>query len=358
MLYNGPFDSHLSKSLCPYQNKNLFVFVIYLTGSSKPPNALKQQTKLLFQESFEGSVSVELSPDGGVTLLWRRTSQEGLAVLRAISNKGLNTTENYQPSDKERRIPIRGSALECQQDKKSRKMVRDQDVLSKLKVCDDIRTKAATGGGHEETSQNWVDAAGCDGKSKEASAETDEIEDKIHDKKDSKNSQRTSSKQTELKLSKTSLESFDVRSRERASKFIPEGDKMLSRSETDERICEVAGSYQCSQVFPGNASHAKTKEESEACITSQAFCVSDDVCCIQAPFLNPRLFQSSSANSSSLLAGSSVQLLISTNYMVVVVLPLLAYVYHHTDQGWRSLLFPNAVKSSCITKGKRGTQFV
>ena len=54
----------------------------------------EEKTRLLFQESFEGSVLVELSSKGLLTLKWRRTSQESFSLLREIGNRCENSCEN------------------------------------------------------------------------------------------------------------------------------------------------------------------------------------------------------------------------------------------------------------------------
>ena len=82
--FSGPL---LLRSLSIFYINCLFVFFIsHLTGPVKTTEAPKQQAKLLFQESLEGSVLVQLSAESGVTLQWRRTPQETLALLREIGN--------------------------------------------------------------------------------------------------------------------------------------------------------------------------------------------------------------------------------------------------------------------------------
>ena len=112
----------------------------------------------------------------------------------------------------------------------------------------------------------------------------------------------------------------------------------------------------CGSVHTSDGSFAKgscTKSNGQSDITCTSR-LSNEVVSIEAPFLNPRLFQKSDRYTNSLAPSlsSSVKLTISTNYVIVVILPLLAYVYQREKEEWQSLLFPVAVKSCCIAQGK------
>ena len=87
----------------------------------KTTAAPKQTTQLFFQESFEGSILVELSTEGGVTLRWRRTPQENLELLREISKARSDITDVIQLSDVQQCIPMSESkSVGCDQDGLSR----------------------------------------------------------------------------------------------------------------------------------------------------------------------------------------------------------------------------------------------
>ena len=232
----------------------------------------------------------------------------------------------------------------------SRNLVSDQDGLSRLQLTAGIKTKTATGGRHEETGENYVGLGKDNCKSMGLSANTLGKDDQMLEERDITVSTDNNLKQEVSQPSENSVEFHAIRS---TAKSTPQRVNMRSMAEKDGRACADVGSFQSSQVSPGNDCHTRAKKEPKSYVTEQSFGESNGVCCIKCPSLNPRLFQSSSLNNCPLLSNSSVQLLNSTNYVAVVVLPLLAYVYDHTNKHWRTLLFSCAVKCCCITKGER-----
>ena len=243
---------------------------------------------------------------------------------------------------------------ECQQDSYvSGDLVCDQDGLSMLQLTDGIKTKTATGGRHGETGENCVELAKDNCKSMDLSANTMGKDDQILEERDITVSRDNNLKQEVSQPTETSVEFHAIRSTGNASQSTLQRVNMRSMVEKNGRACAGVGSFQSSKVSPGEDCRTRAKEEPKSYVTEQTFGESNGVCCIKCPFLSPRLLQSSSFNSSPLLSDSSVQLLNSPNYVAVVVLPLLAYVYHHTNEQWRTLLFSCAVKCCCITKGKR-----
>ena len=295
----------------------------------------KQTTQLFFQESFEGSVLVELSTEGGVTLRWRRTSQENLALLREMSKTGSDITDFYQPSNVQQCTPMRESnSVGC-----------DQAGLSKAQAGDGIKSNADCT--HGKTSEICSKSAEDSDKSGELNTgSTGEGVQALQIKETIINGHK-SLEEAEPRTSELSEDIYAVGSIEGSSQKTSQRGNMISMLERDESICGSLGSCQTSQGSPTNECHPKTPD-----VTGHTSRVSNGVCSIETPFLNPRLFQIACSDSSPFLSGSSLQLLNSANYVVVAVLPLLAYVYHHTNKEWRTLLFPCTVKCCCITEGK------
>ena len=69
------------------------------TAPVKASAAHEGETKLLFQDSLEGSLLVKRSLTGGVTLQWSRAPQDILVLLRKISERGSEIRESYKPSE-------------------------------------------------------------------------------------------------------------------------------------------------------------------------------------------------------------------------------------------------------------------
>lgn len=222
----------------------------------------EEKTSLLFQESFEGSLLVELSSKGLLTLKWRRTSQESFSLLREIGNRCENSCENS----------LRGVGSKCSE-------LRNEGFKM----------------GEESQEENR--------------------------KNDSSRSE------DEARLTEVSAELHAVGSTGNASCLLG----------------NVKTTSEDKAVESMNALNTQTSEGSSS--------LSNEVLTLQAPFLNPELFQKSCSGSFTFLSRSGVRLLISTNYVIVAALPLLAYVYESQIEEWKTLLFPCPVESCCITAG-------
>ena len=222
----------------------------------------EEKTRLLFQESFEGSVLVELSSKGLLTLKWRRTSQESFSLLREIGNRCENSCENS----------LRG-------------------VGSK---CSELRNEGFKMGEESQEENRKNDSS--------------RLED-------------------EARLTEISAELHIVGSTGNASCL----------------LSNVKTTSEDKAVESMNALNTQTSEGSSS--------LSNEVLTLEAPFLNPELFQKSCSGSFTFLSRSGVRLLISTNYVIVAALPLLAYVYESQIEEWKTLLFPCPVESCCITAG-------
>ena len=222
----------------------------------------EEKTSLLFQESFEGSVLVQLSSKGLLTLKWRRTSQESFSLLREIGNRCENSCENS----------LRGVGSKCSE-------LRNEGFKM----------------GEESQEENR--------------------------KNDSSRSE------DEARLTEVSAELHAVGSTGNASCLLG----------------NVKTTSEDKAVESMNALNTQTSEGSSS--------LSNEVLTLEAPFLNPELFQKSCSGGFTFLSRSGVRLLISTNYVIVAALPLLAYVYESQIEEWKTLLFPCPVESCCITAG-------
>ena len=222
----------------------------------------EEKTSLLFQESFEGSLLVELSSKGLLTLKWRRTSQESFSLLREIGNRCENSCENS----------LRGVGSKCSE-------LRNEGFKM----------------GEESQEENR--------------------------KNDSSRSE------DEARLTEVSAELHAVGSTGNASCLLG----------------NVKTTSEDKAVESMNALNTQTSEGSSS--------LSNEVLTLEAPFLNPELFQKSCSGGFTFLSRSGVRLLISTNYVIVAALPLLAYVYESQIEEWKTLLFPCPVESCCITAG-------
>ena len=222
----------------------------------------EEKTSLLFQESFEGSVLVQLSSKGLLTLKWRRTSQESFSLLREIGNRCENSCENS----------LRGVGSKCSE-------LRNEGFKM----------------GEESQEENR--------------------------KNDSSRSE------DEARLTEVSAELHAVGSTGNASCLLG----------------NVKTTSEDKAVESMNALNTQTSEGSSS--------LSNEVLTLEAPFLNPELFQKFCSGNFTFLSRSGVRLLISTNYVIVAVLPLSAYVYESQIEEWKTLLFPCPVESCCITAG-------
>ena len=152
-------------------------------------------------------------------------------------------------------------------------------------------------------------------------------------------------KETEPGSSGLSVEHCAFGSTENLSKNSQTGSVLKT---LDKDACEVVGRLHNCPGSPTNVLYTETNGNSRV-----ASRYSNDVLSIEAPFINPRLFQKPGTDSLSPLPQSTFQLLISTNYVVVAILPLMAYVFYHEKDEWKSLLFPCALQNCCILQGKQ-----
>lgn len=231
----------------------------------------EEKTRLLFQESFEGSVLVELSSKGLLTLKWRRTSQESFSLLREIGNRCENSCENSLKGLGSKCSELRNEGFKMGEEslEKNRKKDRSTEVSAELH------------------------AVGCTGNAS-----------------------------CLLGYVKTTSEDKAVESINALNTQTSKG----------------------SDTSYGNC-HSETYEKLQSPSSLS------NVLTLEAPFLNPELFQKSCSGGFTFLSRSGVRLLISTNYVIVAVLPLLAYVYESQTEEWKTLLFPCPVESCCITAG-------
>ena len=231
----------------------------------------EEKTRLLFQESFEGSVLVELSSKGLLTLKWRRTSQESFSLLREIGNRCENSCENSLRGVGSKCSELRNEGFKMGEEslEKNRKKDRSTEVSAELHAVGSTGSASCLLGNVKTTS-----------------------EDKAVESINALNTQTS-------KGSDTSYGNC--------------------HSETYQKL-----------QSPSSLSNVLT---------------------LEAPFLNPELFPKSCSGGFTFLSRSGVRLLISTNYVIVAVLPLLAYVYESQIEEWKTLLFPCPVESCCITTG-------
>lgn len=287
-----------------------FFFLIYPTAPSKITAAHEQKTKILFQESLEGSLLVERSAEGGVTLKWSRASRESLDLLRKISKRGSAI------------IKLNGS-----HDQSSELQPRVANVRETITDSEKLKDKHESG------------SAQCS----EDELLTGDILAQYDDS-----------------LAECKQENVFIRSAEVGSKTT---ELNTDRSETDDQLREEnerrdehkrlgEAERTCSSSRGSVKTHTHDSTVNVSKNIRLASTLSNELLYIEAPFLNPRLFQKSDKDSLSPLSSRSVQLLISTNYVIVVILPVMAYVYHHENEEWKSLLFPCAVDNCCITQGK------
>ena len=284
---------------------------------------------------------VERSVAGGVNLQWRRSPREILALLRKISERGSEIRDSYKPSEiwqcsvretirhnKNQRDTEQSGSVQCKQDEIFRTEVLQQD---------DDRVKSLTDSGQGNSSKKFM-------KSSSSSKNTELSNGRSKVEENGKTSEHSSLKEAERGSPGISVEVHAAGSTEIASRNMSQTGNVLTTSEgnTCESVYTSGGSF--------TKEHwTKSSKESNVICTSK---LSNEVVFIDAPFLSPRLFQKFGTNSLSPSLSSTVKLLISTNYVVVAILPLLAYVYHREKDEWQSLLFPVAVKSCCIAQGK------
>lgn len=240
----------------------------------------EEKTRLLFQESFEGSVLVELSSKGLLTLKWRRTSQESFSLLRERGNRCENSCENS----------LKGLGSKCSE-------LRNEGFKM----------------GEESLEENRKN-------------DSSRLED-------------------EDRLTEVSAELHAVGSTGNASCLLG-----YVKTTSEDKAVESINALNTQTSEGSDTSYGNCHSETYEKLQSPSS-LSSEVLTLEAPFLNPELFQKSCSGGFTFLSRSGVRLLISTNYVIVAVLPLLAYVYESQIEEWKTLLFPCPVKSCCITAG-------
>ena len=311
------------------------------TAPVKASAAHKEETKLLFQESLEGSLLVKRSVTGGVTLQWSRALQDILVLLRKISERGSEIGESYKPSEIQQCSVHETISKNNQRDKEESENVQcNQDEIFRTEVLqhDNGHVKSLTNCRQGNNTQDFVRSSEGSFKNKELSNDRSKVDE------NGKVTEHRSLKEVECDSPGMSVELHAVGSAENTSKNVSQAENVLTTSEDNT----------CGSVYTSDGSFTKercTRPNKQANVTCTSR-LSNKVVLIEAPFLNPRLFQKSDTNSLSPSLTSTVKLLITTNYVIVAILPLLAYVYHHEKDEWQRLLFPVAVKSCCIAQGK------
>ena len=315
--------------------------IILPTAPVKASAAHEEETKLLFQESLEGSLLVERAVPGGVNLQWRRAPQDILVLLRKLSERGSEIRESYKRSEMQQCSVHETISKNNQRDKEESESVQcDQDEISRTEVLqqDNGHVKSLTDCRQENNTQDFVRSSEGSFKNTELSNDRSKVD------KTGKTIEHRSLKEAERYSPGMSVELHAVGFTENTSKNVNQAGNVLTASEENK----------CGSVYTSDGSFTNgrcTRPSEQANVTCTPM-LSNEVVLIEAPFLNPRLFLKSDTNSLSPSLNSSVKLLITTNYVIVAILPLLAYVYHHEKEEWQSLLFPVAVKNCCVAQGK------
>ena len=277
---------------------------------------------------------VERSVTGGVTLQWRRTPQDILALLKKIGERGSEITDNYKTSEM-RQCSMRETINDCENQ-------GDKEEPGSVEVLelDDDHVKSLTDCIQGNNGEHFMKSAEGSSQNTELSNKRSKVDE------NGQSNEHKSLKEAGRDSPGVSVEPRVAGSSEDASRNTSQIGNVLSTSQdiNPERVytSQTGG-------FFTKGRRRKSNEQSNIKRTSR---LSNEVVFIEAPFLNPRLFQNPDSNSLSPSLTSTVKLLISTNYVLVAVLPLLAYVYHHEKGEWNSLLFPVAVKNCCIAQGK------
>lgn len=293
---------------------------------------------------------VELSVAGGVTLQWRRTPQEILALLRKISERGSEITESYKTAEMQQcLLNVRETISDNknQRDKEESRSVKcNQEEIFSAEVLlqqDDDHVKSLTDCGQGNNSQNFMKSSEVSSKTTELSNDRLKTDDLLLEKNGQTNEHR-SLKEAEHDSSGVSAEFRAVESTENTTRNISQIGNALTTSEENTCGSELTSG--------GPLTKGRCTKSNKECNVTRTSRPSNEVVFIEAPFLNPRLFQKSGTYSLSTLPKNTFKLLISANYVIVAILPLLACAYHLEKKEWKSLLFPCAVKSCCIAQGK------
>jgi len=294
-----------------------------------------RQAQLLYQESFEGSVLVELSTEGEVTFRGRRSVEEFLATCREISNETVTM------------IAKENEIYDSQSLTKGEGSVVDGNYREvKHELADELRAKVTSKSDEtqRETSEDLITPHILDNKrSVHPNANAAEnIKEMVLGKAYPKNENNMSTEELDFQVLETSSKFRHAQeSTKPASKSPPVQQNILSSSDKDEHLSD---SLEREQSLQNSSAKDNVKGE-DICKSSK------DAFHVTAPFINPKMFQCSGVDS-PLLKGCRVQLTTTTNYLVGVALPLLAYVYHLRKEEWRTLLFRRPVKNCCLVKGE------
>ncbi|XP_067030021.1 uncharacterized protein [Acropora muricata] len=294
-----------------------------------------RQTQLLYQESFEGSVLVELSTEGEVTFRGRQSVEEFLTTCREISNERVTMiAKENEIYDSQSLTKGEGSVIggNCREDKHE--------------LADELRAKVTSKSDEtqRETSEDLITPQIVDNRrSVHPNANAAEnIKEMVLGKAHPKNENNMPTEELEFQVLETSSKFRHAQeSTKPASKSPPVQQNILSSSDKDGHLSD---SLEREQSLENSSAKDNVKGEDICKSAKDAFHVT-------APFINPKMFQCSGVGS-SLFKGCSVQLTTTTNYLVVVALPLLAYVYHLRKEEWRTLLFRRPVKNCCLVKDK------
>ena len=294
-----------------------------------------RQTQLLYQESFEGSVLVELSTEGEVTFRGRQSVEEFLTTCREISNERVTMiAKENEIYDSQSLTKGEGSIIggNCREDKHE--------------LADELRAKVTSKSDEtqRETSEDLITPQIVDNRRSvhpNASA-AENIKEMVLGKAHPKDKNNMPTEELDFQVLETSSKFRHAQeSTKPASKSPPVQQNILSSSDKDEHLSD---SLEREQSLQNSSAKDNVKGE-DICKSSK------DAFHVTAPFINPKMFQCSGVGS-SLLKACRVHLTTTTNYLVVVALPLLAYVYHLRKEEWRTLLFRRPVKNCCLVKGE------
>ena len=278
---------------------------------------------------------VELSTEGEVTFIGRRSVEEFLTTCREISNERVTM------------IAKENEIYDSQSLTKGEGSVVDGNWREdKHDLADELRAKVTSESDEtqRETSEILITPQIVDNRRSvhpDANA-AENIKEMVLGKAHPLNEDDLSTEELDFQVLETSSKFRHAQeSTKPASKSRPVQQNILSSSQKDGHLSD---SLEREQSLQNSSAKDNVKGE-DICKSSK------DAFHVTAPFINPNMFQCSGVDF-SLLKGCRVQLTTTTNYLVVVALPLLAYVYHLRKEEWRTLLFCRPVKNCCLVKGE------
>lgn len=278
---------------------------------------------------------VELSTEGEVSFKGRRSVEEFLTTCREISNEGVTM------------IAKESQIYDSQCITKGEGKVVDGNCReAEYEPADELRPQVTSESNETQgdASEKLITPQIVDNRrSIHSNANAAEnVKGMVQSKARLKNDNNTLTEELDFQVLETSSKSRHAQvSTKTASKSTPVQENILSSSDKDGRLRD---SLERVQSLEESSAKDNVEGEDICKSTKGGFHVT-------APFINPKMFQFSCADF-SLLRGCGVQLTITTNYLVVVALPLLAYVYHLRNEEWRTLLFRRPVKNCCLVKGQ------